>query len=444
MKFIREQKNLKGKTVFLRTDFDDPHDGSKLLEDHRIRMSLQTIEFLRKNGAKIIIASKTGRPKSGFGEISAKESSGMQLSATAQFGSARSGSAEKSTPDQSESMLPAAKHVADILKMKLAVYEDHLPNYDVVGHLIFFTGDIRQPKHLQALKDSAPKDIVILENMRFYPEEEACDPQFAKTLANVADIYVNDSFAVDHRSETTVSLMPHYLPAFAGLNLEKELNALNKILSLKQHPFVLIMGGAKISDKIETIKHLGKLADKILIGGGPANLFFFAKGLEVGKSLFEKEKVELAKELLRNFKDKIVLPLDVLAANPDFSNPKVCDANAVKKDQTIFDIGPKTILEFSKHIKVARKMVWNGPLGFYEHKIFSHGTMSIAEIYASRCRGQAFGIIGGGDTLSAMSQAKVLDQIDFASTGGGAMLAYLAEEKLPGIEALNTLVKVRN
>ena len=407
MHFIREQKNLKGKSILLRADFDDPHDGSRLLDDYRIKASTETINFLRQQGAKIIIVSKTGRPK-GF--------------------------------DAAESLFPAAQRLAELLDLKLVVYKDRLPEYDI-KHLIFFTGDIRKEQDWQALKKSPDKDIILLENIRFYSEEEGLDYDFAKSLAGLADIYVDDAFAMAHRNEVTTSLLPEFMPGFAGLRVEKELKALDKLLTLKANPFIIMMGGAKITDKVGAIKKLGKSADKILIGGGPANLFFFAKGIEIGKSICEKDKVDLAKEITRNFKDKIVLPLDVLVAKSDFADPHFCDIDAVKKNEAIFDIGPKTILEFAKHIKAAKKMVWNGPMGQFEIKTFSHGTMAIAQLYASKCKASSYGVVGGGDTVSALAEAGVLDQIDFVSTGGGAMLDYLAGEKLPALVALEHSAK---
>jgi phosphoglycerate kinase len=409
MQFIREQKNLKGKRVLLRSDFDDPHKGSELLDDYRIRMSLATIEFLHKHGAKIIIISKMGRPKE-FGDVA-------------------------------ETLLPAAKKIAELLDKKLIISKNELPPAAgsaavARGEIIFFSGDIREQKNLEALKNATDKEIIILENIRYYPQEEACDHEFAKKLASLGDIYVQDAFAMAHRNEASLTLLPEYLPAFVGLNFEKELKALGSALTLKKHPFVVLIGGAKISDKIGTIKNLGKSADRILIGGGPANLFLLAKGFEIGKSICEKNQLAIARELLRNFKEKLILPADVIVAREDFSHARVCAVKDVKKDEAIFDIGPQTILEFSKHVKSAKKMLWSGPLGLYENKTFSHGTISIAEVFASKCKGRAFGLIGGGDTLSAFARAKVIDQVDFVSTGGSAMLQFLAGEKLPGVEAL--------
>lgn len=367
-------------------------------------MSLATIQFLRQQGAKVIVISKIGRPK-GW--------------------------------DNSETLFPAAKRVADLLSLKLVSSDDSLPEYHGVPHFVFFTGDIRKKENRELLKRSPVHDIILLENIRFYDEEAQCDRGFGKLLAELGDMYVNDAFAVSHRSETSVTLLPELLQAYAGLNLEKEITAMQKVLQLKANPFVLIMGGIKISDKIAALKNLGASADSILIGGGLANLFFAARGYEIGKSKVELEKIGLAEEILRNYKSKLVLPVDVVVSREDYSGVRVCKPTEVKKDEAIYDIGPKTVLEFSKDIKSAKKMVWNGPLGVSKVKSFANGTMSIALLFASKCDKDCFGLIGGGDTLQAVSEAKVIEQISFVSTGGGAMLEYLGGDQLPGIKALN-------
>ena len=409
MQYIRENKNLEGKTVLLRADLDAPHEGANILNDYRIRMALATIEFLYGQGAKVIILSKTGRPKT---------------------------SADWASRDLSESLKPAAELLAQLLHKKPLATASKIPVYDA-GQLVFFTGDIRLKENQEIIKNAAQKDIILLDNMRFYPEEEGCDREFGKVLASLGDLYVNDAFAVSHRAETSVTVLPTLLPAYAGLNLENEIKSLDKVLKIATRPFVLIMAGIKISDKIGILRNLGKSADAILIGGGLANLFFKVKGYEIGKSRVETEKADLAEELLRNYKESLILPVDVVVAKPDFSGVRVCAPIEVKSDEVIFDIGPETILEYSRYIKTAQKMVWNGPMGFFEQKQFSNGTKSIALIFASKCDENCFGVVGGGDTLEAIEAAKVGQHISFISTGGGAMLEYLAGETLPGIAALN-------
>ena len=407
IKYISQQKNLEGKTVLLRADLDAPHANGVVLDDFRIQSSLATIKYVHENGAKVIIISKTGKPKAG---------------------------------DRKETLLPIAVRLGELLGRKVVGVNDRIPNYDV-NHLIFFGGDIREKKSQEIIKAADQKDIIILENIRFYSEEQALDHDFAKALASLGDIYVNDAFAMMHRNETSITLLPNLLPSYAGLNVEKELSSLAKLINFKATPFTFVIGGAKISDKVDTIRELGKEADSIIVGGGPANLFFLAKGYEIGKSICEREALNEAQEFLRNFKDKIILPEDVVVATPkddgSFENVKVVSPTRVSKNEMILDIGPKSILEFSKKIKDASKMLWSGPLGFFENKQFSHGTLTLALIFASRSKGQAFGVAGGGDTLRALHAAKVFDQIDFVSTAGSAMLDFLAGHKLPGIEALS-------
>jgi phosphoglycerate kinase len=411
MKFIRSLKSLKGKTVLLRADFDVPHDGKKILDDHRIRAVIPTIEHLRKAGAKIVILSKLGRPEA---------------------------VTDSSKWDKSESIMIPAEHLAKLLKFKLVEIKDRFPQY-AVGHVAVISGDIRKPETRKLINEGPTKDIIVLENMRYYPEEAAGDTKLAKALAELGDLYVNEAFAVSHRSEMSVSVLPKYLPAYVGLNLEQEITALDRVLDSKAQPFVTIMGGIKISDKVGAIKNLAKKSDMVLIGGGLANLFFLAQGHEIGKSKVESEKIELAKELLRNFKNKIILPSDVVVAKSaknGFSDIRVCKTNEVKTTEAILDIGPQTILDYSTRIKTAKKMVWNGPMGFFEEKPFSYGTMSVALVFSARSQGKCYGVIGGGDTLEAAAKAKIVDRVDFASTGGGAMLEYMSGKPLPGIKVL--------
>ena len=404
MRSIRDDKNLKGRTVLLRADLDAPHLNGRILDHYRLEMALPTIQFLQSAGVKVVIISKSGQPKEGDRET--------------------------------ESLLAQATWLAAALGRKLIVTEGRLPDYDA-PHFVFFKGDIRKEENIALVKAIPMKDIVLLDNIRFYSEEKGLDREFSQKLASLGDIYVGDAFAMVHRNETSVALLPSLLPSYAGLNLGKEVKALETLLESKLSPFILIIGGAKISDKVGVIRNLAKKADSILIGGGPANLFFLAKGLEIGKSIREKEALDLAKELLRNFKDKIVLPEDVLVADPEsYERVRYCLAGDVKKDEAILDIGPKTILNFAKRIKQAKKMVWSGPLGYFEKPSFSHGTFSLAIIFAARSRGSAFGLVGGGDTAEAFALAKVREQVDFVSTAGSATLDFLAGQTLPGLSAL--------
>ena len=403
MKFLHDIPNPKGKTILVRADLDEPHDGETLRDDYRIRQALPTIQYLLEHDAKVIVISKIGRPKKSF--------------------------------DPEQTLAPAAKRFAELLNRPFVSIDADLTNASAAG-VLFFTGDIRKPDQIVMVKDAPQHSLIVLENIRFYPEEENCDPNFAALLASLGDYYVNDAFAMSHRTEASVSMLPKLLPAFAGLELEKELAALRKLTTMQANPYIAIMGGAKISDKIETIRTLATVADQVLIGGALANLFLKAKGFEIGVSYCELDKISLAEELLRNFKDKIVLPKDVIVSDPSKQHIAIVSSDSVKPDQAIYDIGPKTILAYARVIKTAKKLVWNGPLGLFEDRSFSTGTMSIGRVFASRCQGFAYGVAGGGDTLEAINIAQIADQMDFVSTGGGAMLDFLAGKTLPGVAAL--------
>jgi len=386
----------------LRADLDVPREESKVLDDSRIKAAIPSIDYLFKQGAGLVIISKSGRPKGWQEEYSLK---------------------------------PIAEYLAKLLSKNFVSTKEYSDQY--FNEVVFFESDITKEGAVEIVKKLSKKNIVILENLRFYTQEEEPSPAFAKLLASLAEIFVNDAFAMMHRNEASISLLPKYIPSFAGLNVEKELNALNKLLTLQANPFTVIIGGAKISDKVGAIKNLGKSARYILVGGGPANLFFLSQGFEIGKSLCEKEELDVASDLMRNYKGKIVLPVDVVVAKAiDHEQVRVCKPTEVLKDEAILDIGPQTTLLFSKIVKESKKMVWNGPMGLFEEKKFSHGTMSLALIFAARCKGFAYGIVGGGDTLDALNQARLLEQIDFVSTAGGATLEYLAGESLPGLKAL--------
>lgn len=402
MKFLSSQNSLLGKSVLLRADLDVPREASKVLDDSRIKAAIPSIDYLVKQGAGLVITSKSGRPKGWQEEYSLK---------------------------------PIAEYLAKLLSKNFVSTKEYSDQY--FNEVVFFRSDITKDGAVEIVKKLSKKNIVILENLRFYTQEEEPNPIFAKLLASLAEIFVNDAFAMMHRNEASISLLPKYIPSFAGLNVEKELNALNKLLTLQANPFTVIIGGAKISDKVGAIKNLSKSAQYVLVGGGPANLFFLSQGFEIGQSLCEKEELEVASDLMRNYKDRIVLPVDVVVAKAtDHEQVRVCKPTEVLKDEAILDIGPQTTLLFSKIVKESKKMVWNGPMGLFEEKKFSHGTMSLALIFAARCKGFAYGVVGGGDTLDALNQARLLEQIDFVSTAGGATLEYLAGESLPGLKAL--------
>ncbi len=403
MKYLSKSK-IQNKTVLLRVDVNVPIKNGKVADEFRIDEIIPTIQHLLKDGNKVIICGHLGRPKG---------------------------------KDETLSLKPAAELLANLLKFKFVETDHKIPDYGI-PHLIFFTGNIAEEKSQKQIQNIPAKDVVVLENLRFNEGEEKNDPVFAKKLASLADVYVNDAFGVDHRNAASVSAITKNLPSYCGLLVEREINGLDKVLKKSVYPFVLMMGGIKISDKVETIKHLGEKADKILLAGGIANLFYLAKGFEIGLSKVEAKAVATARQLERNFKTKIILPVDVVVANEnmDKSSIRVCVPYEVGKKEIILDAGPKTILIFAKELKVAKTIVWNGPLGRFEHKPFDMATMSLARVIGGVASRKAFAVVGGGETVNAVRLAHQAEHIDHVSTGGGAMLEYLAGKKLPGIEAL--------
>ncbi|HVY67450.1 MAG TPA: phosphoglycerate kinase, partial [Patescibacteria group bacterium] len=326
---------------------------------------------------------------------------------------------------------------AELLHLKFVETDRDIPQYGI-PHLVFYTGNFSAAGAQKILRQAESKDIILLENLRFWPGEESNDPVFAKKLASLADIYVNDAFSVDHRAAASVVGVTHYLDAYCGPLLEREIKGLDEVLHKSRKPFVLLMGGIKISDKVATIRHLGEKADKILLGGGLANLFYLAKDYEIGLSTVEREAVKTAWELEKNFKSKLLLPADVVVANKqlDKASIRVCEPFAVGKQEIILDAGPKTILSFAQELKSAKTIVWNGPLGLFERKPFDTATMALARVIGGVASRKAYAAVGGGETVDAVRLSHQFEHMDHVSTGGGAMLEYLAGKKLPGIEAL--------
>ncbi len=404
IKYLRIS-NIINKTVLLRVDVNVPLQNGRVGDSFRIEQVLPTIKFLHHNGNKVIICGHLGRPKGKW--------------------------------EEKYSLKPVGKLLADILGLKFIDTDHKIPDYHI-PHMIFYSGNIEEEKHRQQLKNIPPKDVVLLENLRFYPGEDENDEKFAKVLAGLADVYVNDAFGVDHRKTASVSSVAKLLPCYAGLLLEKEIKSLDSVLKYSKHPFVLMMGGIKISDKVATIENLGSKVDKILLAGGLANLFFLSKGLEIGLSKVEKEAAKIAWQLEKNFKDKILLPVDLVVANEkmETNSIRVVTPYEVGKTEVILDAGPKTILIFANELKVAKTIVWNGPLGLFEVKPFHTATMALARVVGGVSTRKAFGVVGGGETVNAVRQAHQFEHIDHVSTGGGAMLEFLAGIKLPGIEAL--------
>jgi phosphoglycerate kinase len=373
-------------------DFNVPLDEEgRITDETRILASLPTLKYAIQNQSRVILASHLGRPK---GRVNPKLS-----------------------------LKPVAEALARVLNRKVIMASD------CIGETVL--------AQTRSLKDG---DVLLLENLRFHAQEEANDPEFAKQLAALADLYVNDAFGTAHRAHaSTVGMISYMDKAAAGLLMEKELAYLGKAISNPDRPYVAILGGAKVSDKIEIIENLLKLVDVLLIGGGMAYTFLQAEEFEVGKSLVEVEKIPLAESLLRKAKErevKLLLPVDHVVAD------KV-DASAETKTTSIqetpiewmgLDIGPETIARFKNHVASAKTILWNGPLGVFEIDKFAAGTMAIARAVAES---PATSIIGGGDSIAAVTKAGVADKIDHISTGGGATLEFLSGRPLPGVEALS-------
>ncbi|HEX4003603.1 MAG TPA: phosphoglycerate kinase [Candidatus Acidoferrales bacterium] len=385
--------DLGGKRVFIRVDFNVPLDGTRVSDDTRIRETLPTLRFAMDRGARLVLASHLGRPK---GKV-----------------------------DPKYSLAPVAARLRELL-----------------GKPVEFASDCVGAEAEAKSKALANGGVLLLENVRYHPQEEANDTEFSKQLAALCDqLFVCDAFGSAHRAHASVVGITKFVrQAAAGLLMEKELAYLGKAISDPERPFVAVLGGAKVSDKIEVVQNLMKLADAMLIGGAMAYTFLKSEGKPTGKSLVENDKLDLARGLLeaaRSRKFKLLLPVDhVIAESPDSTATRVDDINATPDGWMGLDVGPKTVELFGREISKARTIVWNGPLGMFERRAFSNGTLGIAKAVAAATKSGATSIIGGGDSVAAVEQAGVAGQISHISTGGGASLEFLAGEKLPGVEAL--------
>ncbi len=382
---------LAGKRVFLRVDFNVPLEEGRVAEDTRIRAALPTIELCLKAGAAVLLASHLGRPKG--------------------------------TPDSHYSLRPVAIKLEELLGRPVPL----LP--DCVG-----------PEVEAAAAALKPGEVVLLENLRFHAEEEANDPGFARRLASLADVYVNDAFAAAHRAHASTEGIARILhPAAAGLLMARELEALGRIFESPERPFMAVLGGAKVSDKLGLVEHLLARVDAVLIGGGMAYTFLVALGHGVGRSLLEPDRVEAARAILgraRALGVRVRLPVDlVVAPGPDsVEGIRVASVREMPRDLMGLDIGPVTVAQFAATLASARTIVWNGPLGVFEKAPFSAGTLGTARAVASSA---AFSVIGGGDTIAAVHQAGVAERIGYISTAGGAFLEFLEGRTLPGVSALD-------
>jgi phosphoglycerate kinase len=384
--------DVAGKRVFVRVDFNVPIEDGKVVDDARIRAALPTIVFLIRRGAKVILASHLGRPK---GKVT-----------------------------DSLRLRPVAERLSQLLGQEVRV-----------------TGDALGVGTQDAVRRLKKGDVLLLENLRFHKEEEANDPEFAKQLASYADIYVNDAFGTAHRAHASTVGIAQYLPAYAGLLMEREIEVLSRLLEDPARPFAAVIGGAKVSDKIMVLENLLQRLDTLVLGGGMANTFLVAQGTTVGKSLLEADMVEDARRLLDMAEQKgvrLVLPVDVMVAKEVTrgAEHKILPVEKIPNSWSIVDVGPRSMGLFEEALDGARTILWNGPLGVFEIPTFGDGTRQMARYLATRAEAGATVVLGGGDSAAAVDQQGLADKMTHVSTGGGATLEFLEGRELPGIAIL--------
>ena len=388
-------EQLSGKRALVRVDFNVPIEKGAVGDDTRIRAAIPTIQQLRKAGARVVLLSHLGRPKG--------------------------------KPEAKYSLEPVSRRLAQLL-----------------GYPVQFIESTDSDEALKATHDAKPGDVILLENTRFLGGEEKNDERLARALAQLGDLYVNDAFGAAHRAHASTEGVARYLqPAVAGLLMEKELEHLGRALDNPERPFVAILGGSKISGKIDVIESLLPKVDRLLIGGAMACTFFKAMGLETGKSLVEPDRVDMAKELLKRAKDRMLLPIDAVCA-PSIEQPKpvkTTPRDAIPADMAMLDVGPETVKQFAAEIAKAKTVLWNGPMGVFETKPFDTGTRAIADALARATSKGATTIVGGGDSAAAVAEAGLEDKMSHVSTGGGASLEFLEGKALPGVEALGARAK---
>lgn len=378
--------DLKNKRVLMRVDFNVPMQDGKVTDDKRIRAALPTIKYILEQNASLILMSHLGRPKS--------------------------------ASDSEFSLRAASETLSSLLGSPVQMAPDCI-------------GD-EVEKMAKALK---PKEVLMLENTRYHPEEEKNDLDFAKKLASLGEVYVNDAFGSAHRAHASTEGIARFLPAVSGFLMEQELEYLGRAVANPEHPYIAILGGAKISDKILVVETLLSKCDKLIIGGGMANTFLSAQGLNMQDSLVEKESIETAKSILSKSADKLILPVDAIIADKfdAEANTQIVDVDKIPAGWRMLDVGPKTIELYKQALKDAKLIVWNGPVGVFEMPKFAEGTFALAKMLAES---KAITVIGGGDSASAVKKAGVAKQMTHVSTGGGASLEFLEGKELPGVAAL--------
>ncbi|MFC7321972.1 phosphoglycerate kinase [Halobacillus campisalis] len=388
-KTIRDVE-VQGKTVFCRVDFNVPMSGEEVTDDTRIKAALPTIKHLTGNGAKVILSSHLGRPK---GEV--------------------------------------------VNELRLDPIAERLSN--LLEQTVTKTDEVHGPEVNKAISEMENGDILLIENVRFHPGEEKNDPELAKAFADMADLYVNDAFGAAHRAHASTAGIAEHIPAVAGFLMEKELDVLGKALTEPERPFTAIVGGAKVKDKIGVIDNLLDKVDHLIIGGGLAYTFVKAQGHEIGKSLLEEDKIDLAKEYMKKAEEKgvdFVMPVDVIVADDfsDSANTQEVSIDSIPADWEALDIGPKTREKYAQIIKDSKLVIWNGPMGVFELETFANGTKDVARALADT---KGYTVIGGGDSAAAVEKFGFADDMDHVSTGGGASLEFMEGKELPGVSLLN-------